>query len=116
VSATTSAHTRCVPPVRVSSDAPRISYGFARSTMTCTHRIVQLQQCANTCGRVLRNALSCKANCPYLTLINSHFALVLPLWLRTFPCDHLLLLDRTVSGQPHAHASASILFGGLHTA
>ena len=55
--------------------------------------VESLQQCAATCGRALRSALSCKANCPYLSLITSHYALVLPLWLRSFPCDQLLLLD-----------------------
>ena len=53
-----------------------------------------LQQCAATCGRALRSALSCKSNCPYLSLINSHYALVLPLWTRALPCDQLLLLER----------------------
>jgi len=54
----------------------------------------QLQACASTCSRQLRQASNCKSNCPFLSLINSHYALVLPLWLHAFSCDHLLLLDR----------------------
>ena len=57
----------------------------------------QLQACASTCSRQLRQASgasNCKSNCPFLSLINSHYALVLPLWLHAFSCDHLLLLER----------------------
>lgn len=71
-----------------------------RCVRSCKLRVdspmVALQQCAATCGRALRTAFPCKAstNCPYLSLINSHFSLLLPVWLATFPCDHVLLLDR----------------------
>ena len=67
-----------------------------------------LQQCAATCGRVLRSALSCKSNCPYLSLINSHYALVLPLWMRSIPCEQLLLLERSqLFDAPTASGSTS---------
>ena len=35
-----------------------------------------------------------QANCPYLALASSHFALVIPLWLHALPCDQLLFLDQ----------------------
>lgn len=34
-----------------------------------------------------------QANCPYLSLINSHYSLVLPMWFNVLSCDQLLLLD-----------------------
>ena len=66
-----------------------------------------LQKCAMTCGRTLRSALACKSNCPYLSLINSHFALVAPLWLRSFPCEQLLLVDGAAFFAAASGASAA---------
>ena len=64
-----------------------------------------LQQCATTCGRALRAALACKTNCPYLSLLNSHYSIILPLWMRAINCDQLLLLDRSLFDQPAAHGA-----------
>jgi type II secretory pathway pseudopilin PulG len=69
-----------------------------------------LMQCAASCGRALRASLACKTNCPYLSLILSHYALLLPLWLRAFPCEQILLLERQTffaSGQRALSSSSS---------
>ncbi|KAL1500560.1 hypothetical protein AB1Y20_013215 [Prymnesium parvum] len=54
----------------------------------------ELLRCATVCSKSLRTALGCKANCPYPSLINSHYALVLSIWLHAFSCDQLLILDQ----------------------
>ena len=45
-----------------------------------------------------------QANCPYLSLVNSHYALVLPLWLHALPCDQLLLLEHDTFFAPAPNA------------
>lgn len=74
--------------------------------------ISALQLCASTCGRALRAAFPCKpssATCPFLSLIHSFYALVLPLWFHTFPCEHILLLEHQVCASTRPYSQPSCL-------
>ena len=63
-----------------------------------TPTLEKAMSCASTCSKALHNSFPAECgvggSCPYLTLLHSHYSLVLPLWLQALPCDQLLILQR----------------------